>query len=434
MTSTLSERVTTWAPRGSKFRHRLMARWNRLSLLQRDAVLYGGSGVFAWLLGITSSQPAQWQWGYLTLGPYFGAALLCLIGHWRLPSRAFLLRVLLLIVVLVGALAVPLGLEARWRQLNPSNVDAQPEVSVIERSGLALSKGQDPYRSYLKHGHLVNQVKGVPAFESFFPYFPLMGVFGLPSAETKQGRGLTDARIIMTLMTLLVSGWALKLLRIGRNEKIRVAQVLLALPSGALFLATGGDDMPILALSLLGVAALQLRRTNLTGIAFGLAAALKLTAWPLAAGSLLVARNGKNRPTWLRVLLWIALIVLVTVVPFALRAPQAFVANVFAFPLGLAGVSSPAASALPGHVLTTWMPFLGHVLTPVTLLVGGYFGARYLQRHWPLTLSQLLGMLGVAFAVMICVASATRIGYVIYPLNFALWASVCRSTASTRPT
>jgi hypothetical protein len=33
-----------------------------------------------------------------------------------------------------------------------------------------------------------------------------------------------------------------------------VAQVLLALPTGALFLSTGGDDMPILALMLLGVA------------------------------------------------------------------------------------------------------------------------------------------------------------------------------------
>ena len=26
---------------------------------------------------------------------------------------------------------------------------------------------------------------------------------------------------------------------------------------------------------------------------------------------------------------------------------------------------------------------------------------------------------------MICVASATRVGYVVYPINFALWSSVC---------
>jgi hypothetical protein len=33
--------------------------------------------------------------------------------------------------------------------------------------------------------------------------------------------------------------------------------------------------------------------------------------------------------------------------------------------------------------------------------------------------------LSVGFVVMICAASATRIGYVIYPLNFALWSWVC---------
>lgn len=400
--------------------------WSSLSSLGQDGVLYVGAGLFAWLLGVFSSQPAQWQWGYLSVGPYCVAGLLALVMTWRRPRREFVVRVLLLFVVLLGAVAVPLGLEARWRQLDPGKQFAQPEVSVIERSGAALSKGEDPYRSYLKNGRVVNEVPGEPAFESFFPYFPLMGVFGLPSAETKKGRGLTDARIVMTLMTLMVSAAALRMLRASRENKLRVAQVLLALPTGALFLSTGGDDMPILALSLLGVVALQRRKTNLAGISLGVAAAMKLTAWPLAAGSLLVARNDRGRPGWWRVLLWIATIVLVTVVPFAWRSPHAFVANVFAFPLGLAGVSSPAASALPGHVLTTWMPFLGHVLTPAALVVGGYFATRYARRVWPLSLSQLLGLMSIAFLILICVASATRVGYVIYPLNFALWASVCR--------
>jgi hypothetical protein len=123
-------------------------------------------------------------------------------------------------------------------------------------------------------------------------------------------------------------------------------------------------------------------------------------------------------------LLWIGAIVLVTTVPFVIRAPAAFMANVFAFPLGLAGVSSPAASALPGHILTTWIPALGHVLAPVSFLIGGYFATKYVRRHWPLSLSQLLGLMSVTFALMMCVASATRIGYIIYPLNLALWSSV----------
>jgi hypothetical protein len=398
-------------------RDRGMNWWTALDKLTGDGLLYAVAACFALVLGWTSTQPAQWQWGYLTVGPYVLIALAAFLLARRVRRREHLVRMTLLSLVVIGAVFVPLGLEAHWRH-------AQPEVGVISRAGQLLSKGKDPYRANKVHGRVVNEIPGIPAFESFFPYFPLMGVFGLPSAVTKQSKGLTDARIVMTLMTLLASGLALALLRLTREQKLRVAQVLIALPTGALFLSTGGDDMPILALLLLGVAALQRRQSNLAGLSLGLAAALKLTAWPMAAGALLVTRDKQGRSTWRRVLLWIGAIVMVTTVPFVFRAPGAFMTNVFAFPLGLAGVSSPAASALPGHILTTWLPALGHVLAPVTLLIGGYFVAKYARRHWPLTLSQLLAILSLTYAVMMCVASATRIGYVIYPLNFALWSSV----------
>ena len=267
-------------------------------------------------------------------------------------------------------------------------------------------------------------MKGLPAYESFFPYFPLMSAFGLPSAETHKGSGLTDARIIMSLMTLLASGAALFLLKASGRKKIRVAQALLALPTGALFLSTGGDDMPILALMLLGVACLERRSSNAAGVSFGVAAAMKLTAWPLAVGALLVARDSSGRSAWRRVAMWIAAIVFVTITPFALKAPWAFVTNVLAFPLGLAGVASPAASALPGHILATWWSPMGHILAPLSFLVVGYFVARYSKNHWPLSLSRLLAILSLVLLVMMCVASATRIGYVIYPINLALWSWV----------
>lgn len=404
----------------------LMSRWVALHGLGSDAVLYFVSALFALVLGWTSGEAAQWHWGYLAVGPYLTVAVLAwTLGRFDLRGET-LVRIVLLSVVIVGAVALPLGLEARWRQLDHGVGFAQPEVSVIQRSATYVSEGQDPYRAYVSDGRVVDRIEGLPAYQSFFPYFPLMSVFGLPSALTHKGTGLTDARIVMSLMTLLTSALALFVLRATRSQKIRIAQLLLALPTGALFLSTGGDDMPILALSLLGVAALQRRSNYVAGVSLGLAAAMKLTAWPMAAGALLVAREHEGRPAWRKVALIMAAIVLVTVVPFALHAPWAFVSNVFAFPLGLAGVTSPAASALPGHILTTlWAP-LGHILAPLTFLVGGYFVAKYLQRHWPLTLGQLLGLLSVCFAVLICVASATRIGYVIYPLNLALWSRVCQ--------
>jgi hypothetical protein len=383
--------------------------------------LYGLSAVFALGLGLTSHEGAQWQWGYLAAGPYALCALIA-YGLYRLNlRRTSMVRLGLLALVLLGSVAVPLGLEAKWRV-------AQPEVGVIARAGNNLSKDRNLYPAYDKHGKLINQLEGLPAYESFFPYFPLMGVFGLPSAETHKTKGLTDPRIAMSLLTLLASALALALLRTSTKKKIRVAQCLLALPTGALFLSTGGDDMPILALTLLGVAALQRRQNNFAGISLGLAAAMKLTAWPMAFGALLVARDNKNRSAWTRVAFWVVAIVVVTVTPFAIRAPWAFMSNVFAFPLGLTSVASPAASALPGHILTTlWAP-AGHILAPVTFLIGGYFMAKYLRRHWPLTLPQLLAILSLVFLTMMCVSTATRIGYVIYPLNFALWSWACTET------
>jgi len=402
----------------------LVSRWTSLGTLTSDAVLYGLAALFAVGLGWTSRQPAQWHWGYLAFAPYAGAALIAVGLSWRHLRRETLTRLALLAVVVLGAVVLPLILEARWRQLDDHPGLAQPEVGVIERAGRYLYEGQDPYKTYERNGHLVNAVPGLPAFESFFPYFPLMGVFGLPSAETHLGHGLTDARIVMSLMTLIVSGVGIGLLRATRRQKIRVIQILLALPTGALFLATGGDDMPILALSLLGVAALQRRNSVLAGVSLGVAAAMKLTAWPLALGALLVVRRGDERRAWRTTALIILAIVAGTVLPFAVRAPVAFMSNVFAFPLGLTKVVSPAASALPGHLLTTlWSP-LGHVLAPLALVVFGYYGVLYARRHWPLSLSQLLGLLAVLFTVLICAASATRVGYLIYPLNFALWSRV----------
>lgn len=400
--------------------------WGARTALERDAILYATSAVFALGLAVKSGEAAQWHWGYLAIGPY----ALCAAVGWMLSRmklrRVSMVRVGLLGLVMLGTVAVPLGLEARWRI-------SQPEVSVIDRSGARLADGLSPYPSYVRHGHLINPVPGIPSYESFFPYFPLMGIFGLPSSETHLGKGLTDPRIAMSLLTLLVGCLGLGLMRTSPEKKIRVAQVLLAFPTGALFLATGGDDMPILALLLLGVVALQRRQNNLAGISFGLAAAMKLTAWPLVFGALLVARTSKDQSAWRRVAAWTVAIVAATIVPFAVRAPWAFMSNVFEFPLGLSGVTSPAASALPGHILTTiWSP-LGHVLAPVTFVVGGYFVAKYLRHRWPPTLAKLLGLMSVIFAVMMCVAAATRIGYLIYPLNFALWSWACTDQIVREP-
>jgi hypothetical protein len=114
------------------------------------------------------------------------------------------------------------------------------------------------------------------------------------------------------------------------------------------------------------------------------------------------------------------------VVPFALRGPWAFFDNVILFPLGLSGVTSPAASPLPGHLLVTAFPFLHRALPLSVGLVGGTLLAWHLHRRPPQTTSQVCYLGGVVMAVITLLAPATRIGYLLYPINFFVWAYLFR--------
>jgi len=75
--------------------------------------------------------------------------------------RTSMVRIALVALVLLGTVAIPLGLEARWRV-------AQPEVGVIQRAGDNLSKDRNLYPSYDKHGKLINPF---PAYRPTSPSF-----------------------------------------------------------------------------------------------------------------------------------------------------------------------------------------------------------------------------------------------------------------------
>ena len=106
-----------------------------------------------------------------------------------------------------------------------------------------------------------------------------MVVFGFSSGSKVEAR-LTDARIQFLLFTVVVSLVALSRIRPATDARFRSLQALTVLPTAALPLATGGDDMPVVALMLLGLVALQRRRPVLAGLALGAASTLKFTAWP----------------------------------------------------------------------------------------------------------------------------------------------------------
>jgi len=404
----------------------LRAWWGSLHGEGRDAIVYLIAFVFSLGMGMLSKEPAQWHWGFISAGTYAVATTYSLLsgGAKRVPSH----RTILAAFVFLGAVVVPLGLEVQWRHVGGTQQFAQPEVWVIEQSGQHVVIDGGPYVAFFSHGVLHGRVTGEPQYQAFFPYFPLMSVFGLPRALSPGQSQLTDARVVMSMATIVVMGLGLWFSRISRAKKLLVAQALCILPTGALFLSTGGDDMPILALGFLSLVVLERRQPLLLGVVCGIAVSTKLTAWPLASAVLLMCAITLGRRAASVALAATTTIFLGISLPYFVRSPRAFLENVFAFPLGLAGVDSPAASPLPGHLITSAWPVMKHILPVIVVLVGSYLLLRYLRRSPITSVSQTLNIVAVVALVVIATASATRMGYLIYPINYAVWASVFRTS------
>jgi hypothetical protein len=437
-----------------------------------DALLYGLGAIFALVIILTSTLGLYRQWGELALGPYiFGTVASVVLAvvlrrrrvrteansvvvgsddpapssgatttavatatttavrpssrqqRWRAPITA---RLAIAACVFIGAMAIPLALEVVWRSNGDPGSHLQPEVTTIEKGGQAIAKGKDPYHDVTNsHGKVLYRVKGEPTYEGFLPYLPLMTLFGLPSAR-HHDIVLTDARIFFSLATLALTALALWLCPADGRRKMRTLQVIAILPTAALPLATGGDDMPVVAFLLLAMVLAQRRQPFAAGLVLGIVSAMKFTAWPLAALALFAARDrrGVRRPGTM--FLGMLVVAGPVVVPFALRGPWAFFDNVVLFPLGLSGVTSPAASPLPGHLLVTAFPFLHRALPLAVGLVGGAILAWYLARRTPETASQVCTIGGIVMAVIILMAPATRIGYLLYPINFFVWTYLFR--------
>ncbi len=340
----------------------------------------------------------------------------------RHHRRAWVARLVIAVSVFVGALAIPMGLEILWQFDGVPGSHQQPEVTAVEVGGQDLVKGQEPYRPLVRLDHPVKyHAPGEPDYAGFLPYLPLMAVLGIPSAIWPNN-GLSDARIFFCLTTLVVAAVALYMCKADGRRKIRALQALIILPLASLPLATGGDDIPVVAFLLLAMVLAQRRRPFLSGVALGVASAMKFTAWPLAVLALFAARDRKgHRRPWM-LLAGILVVAVPTIFPFALRGPFALIDDVVLFPLGLSAIPSTAASALPGHVLVTEFPSLHRALPLAVGIILAVGLTRHLYKHTPHTVAEVCTIAGVVMGALILLAPNPRIGYLLYPINFFVWA------------
>lgn len=408
-----------------------------------DAILYFAAAAFA-LGTLLSSRLADYrQWGAMAIGPYVLSGTIALYATLRLRRRSKLtgtwrsappelsglqrrsqrrLRLAAMGVALIGALLVPLAFEVFWGSHGPVLEHEQPEVLVVEHAGDRLLKGANLYQ-LPRPGHVAPKpAAGGPAYSGWFPYLPAMATLGVLHGTRDIPKPLSDARVLFTLVSLSVVLLALAMVSDGQdNLRWRALQVVTVLPTAALPLVTGGDDLPVIAFMVLGLALLARRRPGWAGFAMGIAASMKLTAWPLLALAPLASfgKDGRRHPV---VLALAASVVLgPAIIPSVVTNPIALLDNVVRYPLGLSGSRSPAGSPMPGHVLASVIP-AGHIIVPAVVAIAlvSWLAIR-LWRRPVRSASDLAIVVGWASLFVILAAPQARFGYLIYPINLLLW-------------
>lgn len=106
--------------------------------------------------------------------------------------------------------------------------------------------------------------------------------------------------------------------------------------------------------------------------------------------------------------------------PWVITQPAALFRNTVLFPLGLSGVRSPAASPLPGHLLTA-AGHPGHVIAIAALAGSGLAMTRSLVLRPPATLAAACRALAIGLTLMFELAPASRWGYFVYPAGLLGW-------------
>jgi len=376
--------------------------WPSPTMVPRSwmTALFAASAAYAVVMALVTTHSLHRTWGIFAACAYLVAAMLVLVFRSRGLDWA-------LLVGLVGALIVPLGLMAADRL-------QQPEVRVINKSATLLVKTGTPYLgpAALASAHSPN---------IFDPYLPFMTLFGMPRALLGFSV-LTDPRIWFGVGFVIVFAAALAV--VGVRDVVRWTVLVTASPVIAFSLSVGGTDVPVLACLCLGLALLwRAPHPLLAGLAFGVAAAMKATAWPalLIAVVLVAHRDGKRAAG---IMSATVLAVFAAIVgPVAVLGPNALVQNTIEFPLGLAGIKSEAVSPLPGRLLVETGQ-TGHLIA-VALLALACLGIIVWLVFWPpRTVPAATWRVIIGLSLMFMLAPATRFGYFLYPAGLLAWLGI----------
>jgi hypothetical protein len=398
-----------------------------------DVVLYAASALFAWWTVTSSTLAPHRAWGAVATVGYAAATVVVLTqlaARWAGPRSLRLwwgagARTVLAVTAWTATALLPLVIQAVQRAGGRAD-RAQEEVLVIEDGGRRLLETGSPYLDRAAIAALAADDRLL----AYMPYQPGMAVFGIPRALDPSSAWWSDARVWFALVTGVCLALALILLRragVPASPLIRALQVATVLPVCALTLATGGNDIAVLALCLLALALAATHRLGWAGLAVGAAAALKLFAWPVAV---VVGVYAITRSAGYRYAAGALGVPILTALPVLVIGPSAMIENVLAFPFGKGLVISPAASPLPGHLIATSLPG-GSAVATVLLVMAGVAVAVVAVRRPPRTAAAAARLAGCGLLAAFLLLPATRFGYLLYPAVLLVWAAARRVPEGT---
>ncbi|HEY6593333.1 MAG TPA: glycosyltransferase 87 family protein [Asanoa sp.] len=400
----------------------MISRW-KLDRLTADLLLYALSAVFAGITAAASTLLPHRAWGAIAVVGYAAAALAAGLQRATNLGRTGV-RLVVLAAAWVATAWVPM-LAQTVERADGRPDRAQEEVVVVEHGGARLVDTGTPYLSN-------HAIAGLPADDrllGYHPYQPGMALFGVPRALAGDA-WWTDARVwfaLVTLAALAAAGW---LLRGCGPALVRALQFATVFPICALTMATGGDDVPVLAFCLLALALCAGGRYGAAGVAVGAAAALKLFAWPIAAVLLFLAAT-RGRSTALRYTAGAVGLPVLALVPPALVDSRALVDNVVGFALGHGVVTTPAQSPLIGFLIAQHLPG-GKIIALGLLAAAALSVAVWLVRRPPRTAGDASLVSGYGLLAMLLLLPSTRFGYLLYPIALFAWAPALHTPSPAR--
>jgi hypothetical protein len=389
----------------------------------KDAALYLASATFAGLASRFQSIPLQRDWGKMAVLPYAIAALVSAALAFRPPANAARWdrwREILCVFVIAGAALWPLAMLVRLRSLDGRATHVQSEALITEEAARALFAGRDPYATNYLHGPLSSWPLGA---KEHYPYLPGMILVGAPSSADLD-TSFDDARVGFAAITLSVLVLALQLSRADASHRVSALQVLIALPTGAPYMAGGGDDLAVASLMILSLVFLTRAWPVAAGVSAGLAASMKQIAWLLLPFLVVAAwlRGGRRFRT--RLLATGLAIPALAIVPFAIWNLPAMVEDVILFPLGLSRQTTLAASPTPGRIIASAFPAAAGLVAVVLLSIVVLLTISILVRHPPATVPAAARECALLLLLTIALAPAGRFGYLLYPINLFVWAHI----------